>query len=209
MKVCKICGGKYKAKGLCEKHYNQTPEAKAKHREYMRKYYHKPDIKEKWSLRARRYYQTHKQEILEQVHRYGKSQRCKEKRRLLRKKWNENPKKVEQIKNGRFKHRHTEKYRLTRKLNVQKRRVKLKTLNPIKAKDWLAIRNFSPLCSMCGRFVECKNLTLDHIIPISKGGTNDKENIQALCSLCNRRKHNFVNEELEATKLIMQICASK
>lgn len=40
-------------------------------------------------------------------------------------------------------------------------------------------------CCHCGAR---KNLTVDHIHPVSKGGTNDPENLQTLCRSCNSRK---------------------
>lgn len=47
--------------------------------------------------------------------------------------------------------------------------------------------------SQQGKCVVCrKNLNnkydVDHILPLSKGGRNDKYNIQLLCSLCNKQK---------------------
>ena len=40
-------------------------------------------------------------------------------------------------------------------------------------------------CNYCGT---TEKLTIDHIIPISKGGKNEKENVQILCSICNNKK---------------------
>lgn len=42
-------------------------------------------------------------------------------------------------------------------------------------------------CRACGA---TEDLTLDHIIPRSKGGTDDEENLQALCRSCNSGKNN-------------------
>ena len=41
------------------------------------------------------------------------------------------------------------------------------------------------VCAQCGT---SENLTLDHVIPMRKGGTNEVNNFQILCMDCNRRK---------------------
>lgn len=46
-----------------------------------------------------------------------------------------------------------------------------------------------------GRCVKCgsqENLEFDHIIPLSKGGSNTVRNIQLLCQKCNREKSNKI-----------------
>jgi 5-methylcytosine-specific restriction endonuclease McrA len=47
-------------------------------------------------------------------------------------------------------------------------------------------------CAYCGSTTF--PLELDHRIPMSKGGTNWPENVQAVCQFCNRSKHSFSEE---------------
>ncbi|MDH3455206.1 MAG: HNH endonuclease [Gemmatimonadota bacterium] len=55
------------------------------------------------------------------------------------------------------------------------------------------------MCQFCARgerelgFREC--LTRDHIVPLSRGGTNDWSNVVTACSTCNTRKGNRLPEE--------------
>lgn len=46
-------------------------------------------------------------------------------------------------------------------------------------------------CKHCGTH---EDLSIDHIFPVSKGGTNDLENLQTLCRPCNSRKGARVEE---------------
>lgn len=55
-------------------------------------------------------------------------------------------------------------------------------------------------CAICGKFVPYDSFTVDHIIPLAKGGTNAMDNLQVACSVCNLIKQDILPEDL-MTKL--------
>jgi len=47
-------------------------------------------------------------------------------------------------------------------------------------------------CQSCGKTQLETQLSIDHIIPLARGGQNDISNLQTLCCPCNRqKKHNL------------------
>lgn len=50
-------------------------------------------------------------------------------------------------------------------------------------------------CMYCGVRLTTDNLQIDHMYPVSRGGPNDDDNLQALCRRCNIRKGNHTDEE--------------
>lgn len=45
-----------------------------------------------------------------------------------------------------------------------------------------------PTCKYCGIILTVETATIDHVIPMSKGGTNAKDNLVLSCQKCNSQK---------------------
>ena len=52
-------------------------------------------------------------------------------------------------------------------------------------------------CQSCGKTDQETKLSIDHIIPLSRGGSNDISNLQTLCLICNQIKNNKIDHRFK------------
>lgn len=64
-------------------------------------------------------------------------------------------------------------------------------------------------CGICGEFIPLNEFTIDHIIPISKGGTYDYDNLQCCCFKCNQLKSNETPDDFYEKMFIALINHAK
>ena len=91
---------------------------------------------------------------------------------------------------GGRKWRRTAKYKVMQQVKKARRRARLKALPPEKntltSVDWEEIMGmYKHRCYYCKRK---RKLTVDHVIPISQGGANTKQNVVPACLSCNSSK---------------------
>ncbi|MGE5047605.1 MAG: HNH endonuclease [Deltaproteobacteria bacterium] len=53
---------------------------------------------------------------------------------------------------------------------------------------WWQRRIQRGVCAYCGRAVGPRELTLDHVVPVARGGRSVKGNVVPACKECNNRK---------------------
>lgn len=63
------------------------------------------------------------------------------------------------------------------------------TIGPV---DYAAIYERDKICIYCG---SDEDLTIDHLIPLSRGGAHRQENLAVACGSCNSRKHTKTYDE--------------
>ena len=60
------------------------------------------------------------------------------------------------------------------------------------------ITKFGAVCQICKNpFKSMKDITFDHIIPVSKGGLDELDNYQLAHSNCNQTKNDMTPEEFD------------
>ena len=59
-------------------------------------------------------------------------------------------------------------------------------------------------CQYCGDVLASGDLTLDHVIPRSRGGNSTWENLVACCHACNRQKGNRILSEIDDMILLRE-----
>ncbi len=85
---------------------------------------------------------------------------------------------------------HHEMYRISWRNKDHKRR-SITKLGHVSALDWkLILKSTNGCCFYCG--IGNINMTMDHYIPLSKGGQHYPKNIVPACHKCNSRKNNMM-----------------
>lgn len=54
-------------------------------------------------------------------------------------------------------------------------------------------------CAYCGKLLSTYTATIDHIVPLSRGGDNEPSNLCWCCKNCNSEKAYFLTEEWKCT----------
>lgn len=81
-------------------------------------------------------------------------------------------------------------YENTLMLNRKRRVMKINALGSHTLSEWETLKmKYRYMCLCCKQCEPEIRLTEDHIVPLTRGGTNDISNIQPLCRSCNSRKN--------------------
>ncbi len=182
---CKLCnfiaGQKFRATNSEErlakrrKKYVEEIKDKPEQKAYVKEYSetHKEEIRK----RSKAYKEAHREEIRQKAKEYHECNKVTitEKARL---------------------YRQTERGKEVGRIHTIRRRSRKKELpDTLTVSEWKVIlQSQNNYCAGCAtEFTGLIPPQMDHIIPITKGGSTTKENVQALCEHCNMSKGNRTN----------------
>ena len=62
---------------------------------------------------------------------------------------------------------------------------------------WWQRKTASGLCHYCGIKMVFREITMDHLVPLARGGKSSKDNLVPSCKDCNNKKKNMLPLEWE------------
>jgi 5-methylcytosine-specific restriction endonuclease McrA len=74
---------------------------------------------------------------------------------------------------------------------------------------WWQRKTAAGICHYCGQKVPHQELTMDHLVPLSRGGRSTKENLVPSCKECNTRKKTMLPLEWEEYLLKTSVLSSQ
>lgn len=178
-----------------------------RNKESRAKYYR--DNKTKWSISSKIRYTKNPKPAIERAILWNKTN--KKERVAIYQRWyakhrkqivwkyrtwrKENPIKSRERTN-KYRKLHPEITKATALHWAHKRRAwKLNVMATLTKKEWEEI--LAKYGNKCIRCNTTENISMDHIVPLSRGGIHTKENVQPLCRSCNSKKKNRLESELE------------
>ena len=78
--------------------------------------------------------------------------------------------------------------------DLQRERRKAREL---RQSQWWKRKCARGICHYCGAQVPARELTMDHIVPIARGGKSTKGNVAPACKTCNTKKKQLLPMEWE------------
>jgi 5-methylcytosine-specific restriction endonuclease McrA len=175
---------KHKAKRISQDKYKKTEKGKISNQKWInsdrrkeneKRYRQNPIARHKAVLRTMKYLENSE---------YGKEQK-----RLRDLRYSQSDKGKEANRKATRKYRKTEKG----KLNNRKQKYIRRSMTPIDTETIKEILS-GDYCYYCKNKITGIK-TIDHKIPVIKGGTNNKENLVLCCKHCNSQKNNKTEEE--------------
>ena len=189
MRTCEIegCEAQHRAKGLCVIHYRRQQYHGNRELELKRmKPYGKQyrfDNKNRISKYFQQYYLDNLKELSKnhKIYHQDNIKRLNNFSKIYTKEWRQTPAGRASIKADRHNRR-----ALTKDLTMK---IVLRVYDD-------NIKKFGTLtCVLCGKPVEFKDSSLDHLTPLIRNGTNDYDNLGVAHQVCNSKKHTKTLEE--------------